>query len=103
MGHGALMDTYPKMHPLKAARKARGVSRCELAARLGRSIWAVGAYERGEKSPPPEIIEALIQWSDGELSLSDFVRSERRLLGSAAHQPSNHPGSAGAQAPGEER
>jgi transcriptional regulator with XRE-family HTH domain len=73
------MDTNRCGYKLKALRRQRKLSRAALGAMVNRSAVAMGKYERGEKSPPPEVIEALVAWSGGALSLSDFVLPTRRI------------------------
>ncbi|WP_455361994.1 helix-turn-helix domain-containing protein [Streptomyces sp. SYSU K21746] len=46
-------------HRFRTARRAAGLSIHDVAARAGRSVWALYAYERGAAQPPIPIADAL--------------------------------------------
>lgn len=70
------MATYVPFSKLTALRRERGLSRAELGAVVGKSRFAIGKYERGERIPPLHVICALMNWSDGLLSFEDFAAGE---------------------------
>ena len=59
------------MHPLKAYRKARGLTMEEFARKVGVQRAAVSKWERGS-IPRPEIMRRIVEVTGGEVTAQDF-------------------------------
>lgn len=63
---------------LAALRKQRGLTQAELAARLGISKSAVSMYERGNREPELELLEAMADFF--HVSVSTLLRRQEAEL-----------------------
>lgn len=66
------------IHALTTERRNRGMTRAELARIINRDPMTVYRYERGLRTPSPEVIQRLIDWSEGRLTLADFLPRDAR-------------------------
>ncbi|WP_041344925.1 helix-turn-helix transcriptional regulator [Nitrobacter sp.] len=62
------------VHPLKAYRKAQGMTLEELASRVGTTKSWLSRIESGEP-PGSSLIGRLVAASDGQLTPNDFFRA----------------------------
>lgn len=63
---------HPDAHPLAVWREKNGVSRIELARKLGIARSAIAKYEAG-RMPVAPVLNHLVILTDGEISANDWL------------------------------
>lgn len=76
------MTTSSKIHPLKTARKNRGMTLVELGKKVGSNSGNLSRIERFIENPSPKLAERISAFFAGELTEMHLLYPERYAQGS---------------------